>query len=81
MSTDSAKKSRVSTGEEGGELSRELGAPMLAVYGAGTILGAGIFVLIGKVAGSAGSSTGEGTRHRSIFPTSCRGSLSCSARR
>jgi len=35
-------------------LSRELGPLMLAVYGAGTILGAGIYVLIGKVAGEAG---------------------------
>lgn len=36
------------------DLSREIGAPMLTVYGAGTILGAGIYVLIGKIAGEAG---------------------------
>jgi amino acid transporter len=35
-------------------LEREIGPLMLAVYGAGTILGAGIYVLIGKVAGEAG---------------------------
>lgn len=36
------------------QLARELSAPMLAIYGAGTILGAGIYVLIGKVIGEAG---------------------------
>lgn len=30
------------------KLDREIDAPMLAIYGAGTILGAGIYVLIGK---------------------------------
>lgn len=35
-------------------LKRELSAPMLAIYGAGTILGAGIYVLIGEIAGKAG---------------------------
>jgi amino acid transporter len=35
-------------------LKKSLSATMLALYGAGTILGAGIFVLIGKVAGTAG---------------------------
>jgi amino acid transporter len=35
-------------------LKRELGPLMLSVYGVGTILGAGIYVLIGKVAGEAG---------------------------
>ncbi len=37
-----------------GQLKRELSGRMLAIYGAGTILGAGIYVLIGKVAGEAG---------------------------
>lgn len=36
------------------QLDRTLNAPMLAIYGAGTILGAGIYVLIGKIAGAAG---------------------------
>lgn len=35
------------------KLDRSLSATMLAIYGAGTILGAGIFVLIGKVVGKA----------------------------
>lgn len=37
-----------------GSLEREIGAPMLAIYGAGTILGAGIYVLVGKIIGDAG---------------------------
>lgn len=36
------------------ELNKSLNAPMLAIYGAGTILGAGIYVLVGKIAGEAG---------------------------
>lgn len=36
------------------ELDRRLTLPLLLFYGVGTILGAGIYVLIGKVAGSAG---------------------------
>lgn len=36
------------------KLSRELNAPLLSVYGAGTILGAGIYVLVGEIAGAAG---------------------------
>lgn len=35
-------------------LARRIGLPLLTCYGLGTILGAGIYVLIGKVAGSAG---------------------------
>ncbi|MEW6775672.1 MAG: APC family permease [Bdellovibrionota bacterium] len=35
-------------------LRRALGLPGLTLYGLGTILGAGIYVLVGKVAGSAG---------------------------
>ena len=38
-------------------LSRSLGLPLVTLYGLGNILGAGIYVLIGKVAGFAGSST------------------------
>lgn len=43
------------TNEEMGDssLERSLNAPMLAIYGAGTILGAGIYVVIGKVAQGA----------------------------
>jgi amino acid transporter len=40
-----------------GRLSRSLGLPLVTLYGLGNILGAGIYVLIGKVAGFAGSST------------------------
>ena len=35
-------------------LKRSLALPLLMLYGLGTTLGAGIYVLIGKVAGSAG---------------------------
>ena len=38
-------------------LRRSLGLPLLTLYGLGNILGAGIYVLIGKVAGFAGSAT------------------------
>lgn len=37
-----------------GELKRTLGLPLLLFFGLGNILGAGIYVLIGKVAGEAG---------------------------
>ena len=36
------------------ELKRDVGLVMLALYGAGNIIGAGIYVLVGKVAGEAG---------------------------
>jgi len=36
------------------ELQRRISLPLLVFYGVGTILGAGIYVLIGQVAGSAG---------------------------
>ncbi len=36
------------------ELNRTIGLPLLLFYGLGNILGAGIYVLIGKVAGEAG---------------------------
>lgn len=38
-------------------LNRRLGLPLVTLYGLGNILGAGIYVLIGKVAGFAGAST------------------------
>ena len=38
-------------------LNRTLGLPLVALYGLGNLLGAGIYVLVGKVAGLAGSST------------------------
>lgn len=38
-------------------LKRSLGLPIVALYGLGNILGAGIYVLVGKVAGFAGAST------------------------
>jgi basic amino acid/polyamine antiporter, APA family len=36
------------------KLKRAIGLPVLTLYGLGNILGAGIYVLVGKVAGSAG---------------------------
>ncbi|QEN13655.1 APC family permease [Mycolicibacterium sp. ELW1] len=39
------------------KLKRTLGLPLVTLYGLGNILGAGIYVLVGKVAGFAGSST------------------------
>lgn len=39
------------------QLKRAISLPMLAFYGIGTILGAGIYVLVGKVAGYAGMYT------------------------
>ena len=41
----------------GPRLRRELGLVLLSLYGIGTILGAGIYVLIGEVAGQAGIHT------------------------
>ncbi len=38
-------------------LKRSLGLPLVALYGLGNILGAGIYVLVGKVAGLAGTGT------------------------
>lgn len=37
-----------------GQLRRSLSLPLITFYGLGTILGAGIYVLVGKVAGAAG---------------------------
>ena len=39
------------------KLQRKVNLPLLSFYGIGTILGAGIYVLIGKVAGNAGMQT------------------------
>ena len=39
---------------EGPTLKLSLGLPLITLYGLGTAIGAGIFVLIGEVAGSAG---------------------------
>ena len=39
------------------ELKRTLGLPLLTLYGLGTVLGAGIYVLIGEVAGRTGGYT------------------------
>ncbi len=36
------------------QLRRALSLPLITFYGLGTILGAGIYVLVGKVAGAAG---------------------------
>ncbi len=41
-------------GQRGPTLKRGLGLTLLTLYGLGTIIGAGIYVLIGKVAGLAG---------------------------
>ena len=43
--------------KSGATLRRSIGLPLLTLYGLGTILGAGIYVLIGEVAGVAGYST------------------------
>ena len=40
--------------ESQGGLKRSLSFPLLVLYGLGTTIGAGIYVLIGKVAGAAG---------------------------
>lgn len=45
-----------STGAKKARLSRSLGVPMLAFYGTGMILGAGIYSVIGKAAGQTGDS-------------------------
>ncbi len=42
------------TGRMHAPLSRRLNLPLLVLYGLGTTIGAGIFVLVGKVAGRAG---------------------------
>jgi amino acid transporter len=39
------------------ELKRSINLPLLVLYGLGTIVGGGIYALLGKVAGSAGMST------------------------
>lgn len=52
--TPGAGGSKAPEGQDGPTLRRGLGLPLLTLYGLGTIIGAGIYVLIGKVAGSAG---------------------------
>ena len=42
---------------QNGRLNRSLSLPLVTLYGLGNIVGAGIYVLIGKVAGFAGAST------------------------
>ncbi|MCX2930969.1 amino acid permease [Mycobacterium sp. CVI_P3] len=42
---------------DGARLNRTLSLPMVTLYGLGNIVGAGIYVLVGKVAGFAGYST------------------------
>ncbi|MFC5382041.1 APC family permease [Aquipuribacter nitratireducens] len=49
-----ARTTDVAGEETQGELRRTVGPTAFALYGAGTILGAGIFVLIGEIAGRAG---------------------------
>ncbi len=44
-----------SAGRPATRLKRTLGLPLLILYGLGTTIGAGIYVLVGKVAGIAGS--------------------------
>ena len=44
-------------------LKKSLGLPLLVFYGLGTIVGAGIYVLIGEVAGRAGA----GSAHAFLF--------------
>ena len=39
------------------ELKRSINLPLLVLYGLGTIVGGGIYALLGKVAGQAGMST------------------------
>lgn len=54
---DDASQFAAQPGGDNSRLDRSLGLPLLTLYGLGNILGAGIYVLIGKVAGFAGSST------------------------
>lgn len=56
-SSDLVEENRSDPSAGDGELSRSIGLPMFIVYGVGTIVGAGIFVLIGEVAGKAGFAT------------------------
>lgn len=52
-----AKNKKPGHKTDGQELKRSLTFPVVALYGLGNILGAGIYVLIGKVAGAAGAGT------------------------
>lgn len=45
---------KITVADKQPQLARKIGLLLLTLYGLGTILGAGIYVLIGKVAGEAG---------------------------
>ena len=45
---------KITAADKQTQLARKIGLILLTLYGLGTILGAGIYVLIGKVAGEAG---------------------------
>ncbi|MEO8132380.1 MAG: amino acid permease [Betaproteobacteria bacterium] len=49
-----AARSKNASNAGGVKLRRSLSLPLITFYGLGTILGAGIYVLVGKVAGAAG---------------------------
>lgn len=49
--------SGMSDNNQDSQLKRTLGFPALVLYGLGTIIGAGIYVLIGEVAGAAGTAS------------------------
>lgn len=52
--TNNAEPARNSAGPKQPDLERALGLPLLVLYGLGTTIGAGIYVLIGAAAGRAG---------------------------
>ncbi|NQV81209.1 MAG: amino acid permease, partial [Alphaproteobacteria bacterium] len=47
---------KTTTGGPDGELKRALSLPLIILYGVGTTVGAGIYVLVGEVAAIAGAS-------------------------
>lgn len=49
--------SRGDQDQEAGGFARDISPALLAIYGLGTVLGAGIYVVIGKIAGEAGMLT------------------------
>src|SRR3990170_6993345 len=50
-----SKRKRARPAREGPELRRTIGPAQMALYGLGSMLGAGIYGLIGKAAGQAGN--------------------------
>ncbi len=54
MTVIDQSRSKGGGGTEGTRLRRSLSLPLITFYGLGTILGAGIYVLVGKVAAAAG---------------------------